>query len=88
MAMSNDTYSTSDTGLASYLLATNYRLVGNYTTEGRMWFTFSTDAGDVAVSVANYFSGEDDEVSASKYRDAERRIMDLVHKARREGVRR
>lgn len=80
-----DTYSTSDSGLAAYLLSLDYKLVANSMRDSRMWFTFVVDSsdGDVAGAVADYFSGENDEVSASKYRNSERKIMDIIHASKR-----
>lgn len=79
-----DSFETSDTGLASFLMARDYRVIGaSSDNEGRVSFKFAIDGRNVEGDVTSFALRSDDTVSASKMIDAERKLKVLIRNATR-----
>lgn len=81
--MANETYSTPDTGLGAFLTVKGYHLRRTFGRDGSIWFEFEVDGRDIAADVADFFAGTDDEVSASRYNAASRRLSKTIRDQRR-----
>lgn len=79
-----ETFETSDTGLASFLMARGFRVIGtNAGNDGRVSFRFAADDNNIEGSVAAFVSGKNDSVSGAKYADSERKLRQMIRNIKR-----
>lgn len=84
--MRNQEHIQSDLGIAAYLLARNFRLLGLQTTDGRRYFfRFSDPDGKAETEVVGYLTGAS--VVAREIVDAQKTLKTVLYnKKRSDGV--
>lgn len=77
------TYSTHRVDLGAYLICKGYEIRRSFLKDGKVWFEFGVDGKGIEYDVADFYSGQGDNVSASAYSTASWKLSGLIKDIKR-----